>query len=428
MEMKKLSILLLVCVLALSLFPAAASAEDRNVELAVTVRDFRADGLLFEGTMTGAEGLVQNTLGPDKKPVYNVDLWRELYGDEVSQSSLDAFFNDVPGTNMTAAKTLTLRPCEDEEYKGYWEIDSSIDENGEESDGYFPIDEELFGNLYTVDGETYDDGHNYHFSAEIHTKFKYVKGGCFWFSGDDDVWVFFNGRLVIDLGGVHGEMEQLTELDEIASELGIAVGDVVDFDMFYMERHTTGSNMRIRTNFDFLNLQASAWAQAELAEADALGVIPECLQGADLTQPITRAEFAAVSVKVYEALSGAKAEPIAVNPFTDTSDEEVLKAFNVGVTNGMSDTTFEPDTLLNRQTAATMLTRVYKKTALDGWTLETDGSYNEQFKGMFTQPEPFADDADISGWAKDSVYFMAANGIINGVGGNKFAPRAVTSA
>ncbi|MCR4771588.1 MAG: S-layer homology domain-containing protein [Oscillospiraceae bacterium] len=173
---------------------------------------------------------------------------------------------------------------------------------------------------------------------------------------------------------------------------------------------------------------ASSWATAELEEADALGLIPDCLRGGDLTQPITRAEFAAVSVKVYEALSGTKAEPAAVNPFTDTSDEEVLKAFNVGVTNGMSDTTFEPDTLLNRQTAATMLTRVYKKTALDGWTLETDGSYNEQFKGMFTQPESFADDADISGWAKDSVYFMAANGIINGVGGNKFAPRAVTSA
>lgn len=176
------------------------------------------------------------------------------------------------------------------------------------------------------------------------------------------------------------------------------------------------------------SFQAHIWAVRELEEAVALGIIPECLLGEDLTQPITRAEFAAVSVKVYEALSGAKAEPIAVNPFTDTNDEEVLKAFNVGVTNGMSDSTFEPETLLNRQTAATMLTRVYKKVALAGWTLETDGSFSEQFRSMFTQPEPFADDASISGWAKDSVYFMAANGIINGVGGNKFAPRAVTSA
>ncbi|MBO4331154.1 MAG: S-layer homology domain-containing protein [Oscillospiraceae bacterium] len=173
---------------------------------------------------------------------------------------------------------------------------------------------------------------------------------------------------------------------------------------------------------------ASSWATAELTAADAMGLIPDCLRGGDLTQPITRAEFAAVSVKVYEALTGTKAEPIAENPFTDTSDAEVLKAYNVGVTNGISAATFEPDTLLNREQAATMLTRVYKKVALEGWTLETDGSFSEQFRGMFTQPEAFADDASISSWAKDSVYFMAAKEIIKGVGDNKFAPRATTSA
>ena len=43
------------------------------------------------------------------------------------------------------------------------------------------------------------------------------------------------------------------------------------------------------------------------------------------------------------------------------------------------------------------------------------------------KPAAFADDKDISDWAKDSVYFMAANGIINGVGNNKFAPKNVTT-
>ena len=165
-----------------------------------------------------------------------------------------------------------------------------------------------------------------------------------------------------------------------------------------------------------------------MTEADRLGLIPDSLKGADLTKPITRAEFAAVSVKVYEALSGEKATPIAKNPSTDTKDEEVLKAFNVGVTNGTSDTTFSPDVLLNREQAATMLTRVFKKTAIDGWTLATDANYNAVFRAMFDYPEPFADDEYISAWAKDSVYFMAAKGIINGVGDNKFAPRAVTEA
>ena len=71
-----------------------------------------------------------------------------------------------------------------------------------------------------------------------------------------------------------------------------------------------------------------------------------------------------------------------------------------------------------------MLTRVYKAVTLDGWTLATDGDYTLSY----TKPAPFADDKQISGYAKDSVYFMAANSIINGVGNNNFAPRNTTSA
>ena len=172
---------------------------------------------------------------------------------------------------------------------------------------------------------------------------------------------------------------------------------------------------------------AHDWAKPELTEADGAGLIPADLRSADLKAPITRAEFAAVSVKVYEALSGIKAEPAAVNPFTDTADLEVLKALNVGITNGLSDTEFGPAKLLNREQAATMLSRVYKKVAFVGWTLTTDGDYADAFRALFTMPEPFADDADISSWARDSVYFMAANGVLNGVGNNCFAPKLVTS-
>ena len=168
---------------------------------------------------------------------------------------------------------------------------------------------------------------------------------------------------------------------------------------------------------------ASTWATPELQKADDLGLIPDSIRGGDLTQSITRAEFAAVSVKAYEALSGVKAIPAVNNPFTDTNDVEVLKAYNVGVTKGISDTTFEPDTLLNRETAATMLTRVFKKVSIAGWTLQTDG----QFTLSYDKPAPFADDANISDWAKDSVYFMAANKIIAGMGDNKFAPQNTTS-
>lgn len=62
------------------------------------------------------------------------------------------------------------------------------------------------------------------------------------------------------------------------------------------------------------DLICSDWAKAELDTAAGLGLIPACLEGKDLTKPITRAEFAAVSVKAYEALSGTAAIP-ANNPF-----------------------------------------------------------------------------------------------------------------
>ncbi len=172
---------------------------------------------------------------------------------------------------------------------------------------------------------------------------------------------------------------------------------------------------------------AHDWAKAELGEADAMGLIPIELRSEDLKQPITRAEFAAVSVRVYEALSGQTAIPAAADPFTDTDDPEVLKAVNLGITNGVSATEFAPDKLLNREQAATMLARVYKKVHFSGWTLETDSDFAEAFRVLFTMPEPFADDGDISSWARDSVYFMAANGIIKGMEGGTFQPRAVTA-
>ena len=169
--------------------------------------------------------------------------------------------------------------------------------------------------------------------------------------------------------------------------------------------------------------KSSPWANKELQRADELGLIPDSLRNTDLKKPINRAEFAAVSVRLYENLSGEKATPIAKNPFADTSDAEVLKAYNLGITAGTSADKFTPDGLLNREQAATMLTRVWKKYSMPGWTLGTDGDYALQY----TKPSPFSDDADISAWARDSVYFMAANGIILGSEG-KFKPKNTSAA
>jgi len=171
------------------------------------------------------------------------------------------------------------------------------------------------------------------------------------------------------------------------------------------------------------SFNAHDWAIPELETAQSYGLIPDVLRNADLTQPITRAEFAAVAVKAYENFTGTTVSPVSSNPFTDTSNADVLKAYNINLVNGTSATTYNPNGQLTRQDAATMMTRVEKKAYIPGWTLATDGNYTLNF----TQPSRFSDDGSISGYAKDSVYFMTAKGVINGTGNNMFSPGTVAT-
>ena len=71
-------------------------------------------------------------------------------------------------------------------------------------------------------------------------------------SSDDDLWVFINGRLAIDLGGVHGQMSEEANLDALSSYLGITTGNKYTLDFFFAERHTVESHFRIETTIDDL--------------------------------------------------------------------------------------------------------------------------------------------------------------------------------
>ncbi|MGZ3474929.1 MAG: fibro-slime domain-containing protein, partial [Polyangiales bacterium] len=75
----------------------------------------------------------------------------------------------------------------------------------------------------------------------------------FEFTGDDDLWVYINRKLAIDLGGVHGAENGKIDLDARAGELGITKGKVYQLDFFFAERHTTESNFRIDTTLDFVD-------------------------------------------------------------------------------------------------------------------------------------------------------------------------------
>lgn len=152
--------------------------------------------------------------------------------------------------------------------------------------------------------------------------------------------------------------------------------------------------------------QVSDWAKEQVSKAAETGLVPDSL-GSDYRVSVTRAQFAATAVKLYEAMSGQKAPAAGESPFTDTSDPAVIQAQALGIVSGVGDGKFAADALVTREQAAAMLFRVYTK--LGGNIPEVADT-------------TFADNGKVSGWAKDAVAFMADKGIVSGVGDNSFDP------
>lgn len=161
--------------------------------------------------------------------------------------------------------------------------------------------------------------------------------------------------------------------------------------------------------------QSSDWAKPEIARAAEMGLIPDSLKSADLTKPITRAEFCELAVKLYEKSTGTNAVPASPNPFTDTNNNEILKAYKLGITQGTSATAFSPNVLINREQCATMLFRAIK-------AIKPDGDYS--IAGV----SDFPDQKNISSYAVESTKFMSKLGIIKGDSSGNFMPKATTTA
>lgn len=153
--------------------------------------------------------------------------------------------------------------------------------------------------------------------------------------------------------------------------------------------------------------KASEWAVPELNDALNYALIPTSLENKDFTSNISRAEFAAVAVRMYEKVSMKSAEPTNKNPFSDTNDSEILKAYALGITNGTSETTFEPNSLITRQEMATMMVRALSKAGVS-------------ITVNLNKVNKFADHNKIDSWALNGVYFMSNIGIIKGKGNNTF--------
>ncbi len=245
-----------------------------TLELGCIIRDFKPkrwdgghpDFESFSGTTT--VGLVAEYLGEDRKPVSSGDLrgmkiqseFKDSQGRNINPAMydpdrgdragvlvagssrngftsierFDQWYRDVPGVNLSKSIQLTLTRVEGTDR---YVFDSATDQvHG--LHGFFPINDDLYGNFRS--------DRNYHFTTEINTQFTYHRGTgqVFKFTGDDDVWVFIDGRLVVDLGGLHPKREQFLDLDRLD---WLQDGKTHTLDIFHAERRYSGSNFRIET-------------------------------------------------------------------------------------------------------------------------------------------------------------------------------------
>lgn len=203
---------------------STGGGDDCTQTFIARVRDFQDAHPDFQYVIGVDPGIVEEDIGPDDKPVYAGDPTTPT---TTGVENFNQWYNDVDGVNQPFDIPLTVTEIE----PGIYQYDNSA---------FFPIDDQGWGN----EGRA----HNYHFTLELHTDFVYEGGEVFTFEGDDDLWVFVNGKLGIDLGGVHSPLEGTIDMDAMAEYLGIEPGNEYSLDFFFAERHTSQSNFKITTS------------------------------------------------------------------------------------------------------------------------------------------------------------------------------------
>ena len=184
---------------------------------------FNKDFLLGENSKKAKLGDVyDNVAFPfTKKQIFDedqgVDYWcfdskdTTLYLKQNSEQNSDSkYFLQESTTNRNPSKNVSASSTPKDPY-GYFPFNETA------NPGVFSTYNYGFGTKLQMDFTLTDDGMVEADKADGRQKKTNIK---FFFSGDDDVWVFIDGKLALDVGGAHGEVSGLLEFGETDTKDG----------------------------------------------------------------------------------------------------------------------------------------------------------------------------------------------------------------
>jgi len=187
--------------------------------------------MLFQGIV----GPLGSPLDMDGKPVYattpETDTTNATNGWTTNATDFSTWFRDS-AYSKTVLSTLTL--TETPAGSGTFVFAETQ---------FFPLDG-LSWNDVPINGSA----HNYSFTSELHYWFQWAGGEVLTFFGDDDVFVYVNKKLAVDIGGIHGPITESVTLDDATNTalgLGLVQGSVYEIAVFQAERHVTGSQYEL---------------------------------------------------------------------------------------------------------------------------------------------------------------------------------------
>lgn len=202
-------------------------------------------------------GLAKGLVKPDLDPITKLPVWSGRDTGLYNRAGLNNPNNPGLSTPTNWFDTTALQKLGID--VGHTCIELPLKKQGVQDSGYFQFRSDAFFPVDTISDKrgwspfassliAPNDGkdHNFLFCMHGHAAFEYTPGLKFQFKGDDDVWVYINNKLAVDLGGQHAPESAYVNLDR----LKLQEGKVYPFDIFYCERQTNESHIWIRTTMD----------------------------------------------------------------------------------------------------------------------------------------------------------------------------------